>query len=181
MPLTKKLSVVGILMLGSFVCIASIVRLVHLNELITSSDITYTMGPVFIWSCVEPYVGILCACLPTFAPLVRVFWNKIRGKDTDYYTPNAGSNVAGLQSGTGLASKSQKSKKSSAWNKISDSGSKLRGDDELELTNDITGGGRLGQSVRSKDSDEDFTFHSGGIMVKNDVQWTSSDIDIEKH
>ena len=186
MPLTKKLSVVGILMLGSFVCVASIVRLVHLNQLITSSDTTYTMGPVFVWSCVEPYVGILCACPPCFAPLVRVIWNKVRGKDTDYQTPNGGSNSAALQSGTGLASKAQKngyrlSKKNSAWNKIGDGGSKFRGDDELELTNDITGGGNLGRSVQSKDSDEDLGFPTSGIMVKNDVQWTTSEAQLEKH
>lgn len=177
MPLSKKLSVVGILMLGSFVCIASIVRLVHLNELISSVDTTYTMGPVFVWSCVEPYVGILCACLPTFAPLVRLFWNKVRGKDTDYVTPKQGT---GLQSGNNLTSKAQKSSyrmSKASWNKLGDSGSKLRGDDELELTNDIRGGHKGQDSVRTKTSDEDMVFHSGGITVKNDIQWTTSKVD----
>lgn len=36
-----------------------------------SVDITWIMGDVFIWSSVEPSIGILCACLPNLKPLLR--------------------------------------------------------------------------------------------------------------
>ncbi|RAH48747.1 uncharacterized protein BO95DRAFT_461005 [Aspergillus brunneoviolaceus CBS 621.78] len=69
--ITDKVLVCGIFMLGGFVCIASVIRLYYLTFLKTSVDITWVIGDVFIWSSVEPCVGILCACLPTLQPLLR--------------------------------------------------------------------------------------------------------------
>lgn len=130
------------------------------------------MGPVFVWSCVEPYVGIMCACLPTFAPLVRIFWNKVRGKSanhrSDYDVKNAQSNNTG--------NNLNRSQKGSHWNKLGDSSSRLRNEDEVELTNDITGpqkaDSRLPQSKHSDDTVHRYAI--GGITVKNEVEWTSS-------
>lgn len=62
------------------------------------------------------------------------------------------------------------------WNPLSDTtlndtyngnGVKLRQDDEVELTNEITGNG----SVRTKGSGE------SGIVVKHDVRWESRHMD----
>jgi hypothetical protein len=167
------------------VCIASIVRIVNLNDLIHATDITYTMGPVFVWSCVEPYVGILCACLPTYAPLVRMFWNKMRGKSLDHDS-KYNSNTGALNSTNALNSKAQKagyrlSMKPSSWNRLGDSNSRLRNDDELELTNNISGGeSGKHQSLKGKDSHEEVGFPIRGIMVKNDVTWSTSPTTDEK-
>lgn len=49
-----------------------------MNKLVHSADFTWAMCQVFIWSCVEPFIGILCACLPTYAPLVR-HWYSVSG------------------------------------------------------------------------------------------------------
>jgi len=57
--------------LSSSVCVASIVRIYYMTFLANSVDITWIMGDVFIWSSVEPCIGILCACLPTLKPLLR--------------------------------------------------------------------------------------------------------------
>lgn len=43
-----------------------------------------------MWSCVEPFIGIVCACLPTFSPLFRRWWailgiKKGSKKQEDYY------------------------------------------------------------------------------------------------
>lgn len=43
-----------------------------------------------MWSCVEPFIGIVCACLPTFSPLFRRWWailgvKKPSKKQEDYY------------------------------------------------------------------------------------------------
>lgn len=43
----------------------------------TSVDITWSMGDVFIWSSVELCVGILCACLPTIRPLLRLAFQRL--------------------------------------------------------------------------------------------------------
>lgn len=53
----------------------------------TSVGITWIMGNVFIWSSVEPCIGIVCACLPTLQSLLRytiarVFGTSI-GRNTD--------------------------------------------------------------------------------------------------
>ncbi|KAL3417920.1 pth11-like integral membrane protein [Phlyctema vagabunda] len=176
MPKEKKLAVIAILMLGSFVCVASIVRIVNLNDLIHATDTTWTMGPVFVWSCVEPYVGILCACLPTFAPLVRIFWNKVRGYSANHQSGAGGNKSTG--SGTGNLNSNGLRSKSAQWNKLGDSNSgsknsRLRHDDEVELTYDITSS--LGtNNPRTRTSDEELNLPINGIMVKNDVQWSSS-------
>ncbi|ESZ96339.1 hypothetical protein SBOR_3271 [Sclerotinia borealis F-4128] len=72
----KKFSVAGIMLLGSFVCVASIVRIYYLKHLTTAIDLTYILGPAFGWSSLEPSVAIIGACLPTFAPLFRGIRNK---------------------------------------------------------------------------------------------------------
>ena len=37
----------------------------------SSADLTWIMSDVFIWSSVEPCIGIVCTCLPTLQPLLR--------------------------------------------------------------------------------------------------------------
>ncbi|OJJ42185.1 hypothetical protein ASPZODRAFT_77553 [Penicilliopsis zonata CBS 506.65] len=68
---SQRLLVCSIFLLGSFVCVASVVRIYFMTFLATSADITWIMGNVFIWSSVEPCIGIVCACLPTLQPLLR--------------------------------------------------------------------------------------------------------------
>ncbi|GKZ23584.1 hypothetical protein AbraIFM66951_009857 [Aspergillus brasiliensis] len=68
----KKVAISGILAVGSFACIASIVRIYSVDEFTKRTDVTWTLGPVFIWSTIEPGLSIVCACLPHLAPLVRL-------------------------------------------------------------------------------------------------------------
>jgi hypothetical protein len=44
-----------------------------------SVDITWITGDVFIWSSVEPCIGIVCACLPTLQPLLKSTLKRILG------------------------------------------------------------------------------------------------------
>ncbi|GAD96242.1 hypothetical protein ANI_1_1100164 [Paecilomyces variotii No. 5] len=73
----KKTAVCGIMLLGSFVCIASIVRIYYLSEFTKAIDVTWLMGPVFIWSTIEPCIGIVCACLPHLSPLAKLAGRKL--------------------------------------------------------------------------------------------------------
>lgn len=58
------------------VCAASILRLVTIGSLFTATDETWDLSQVYIWSCVEPFTGLICACLPTYTPLLR-HWSTI--------------------------------------------------------------------------------------------------------
>ncbi|KAF6838787.1 pth11-like integral membrane protein [Colletotrichum plurivorum] len=77
----KKVAVCGVMLLGSFfnhsVCVASILRIHHLHTFTQSPNLTRQMGPVFIWSAIEPAVAIASACLPHLAPLRRLVRNKL--------------------------------------------------------------------------------------------------------
>ncbi|CAI7675577.1 unnamed protein product [Penicillium discolor] len=90
MPKSQRVAVTSILLLGGFVCVAGVIRVVFLYKHTHSNDPSWTIAPVFMWSCVEPFIGIVCACLPTFSPLFRRWWAILGGKkgskkQEDYY------------------------------------------------------------------------------------------------
>ena len=53
------------------VCIAGAVRVGFLTRMIKDADLTWNTTHGFIWSIVEPCIGIISACLPTMRPLLR--------------------------------------------------------------------------------------------------------------
>ncbi|UPX14785.1 uncharacterized protein EKO05_0005257 [Ascochyta rabiei] len=67
---TQKIAIVLIFMLGSFVCFASMYRIITIARLVQSRDISWAKSDVFIWSSVEPSIGIISGCLPTLRPLL---------------------------------------------------------------------------------------------------------------
>ncbi|QMW36065.1 hypothetical protein G4B84_011594 [Aspergillus flavus NRRL3357] len=68
--LSQKLTILGIFLLGGFVCVASIMRVVTL-DIFETMDTSYSVMEAATWTFVEPCVGIICACLPTLRPLLR--------------------------------------------------------------------------------------------------------------
>ncbi|KAK9786762.1 hypothetical protein SCARD494_11066 [Seiridium cardinale] len=90
----KKVSVAGIMLLGSFVCVASIVRIYYLTQLTKEVDLSWILGPAFGWSSFEPSVAIISACLPTFAPLFRSIRNRAtnsgKGMNSNGYQGHSG-------------------------------------------------------------------------------------------
>ncbi|KAJ3526236.1 hypothetical protein NM208_g11291 [Fusarium decemcellulare] len=161
MPLGQKLAVCGILLLGAFVCVASIIRIVSMDKLVKASDFTWYMAQVFIWSCCEPFVGIICACLPTYGPFLRRWWK-------------ATVSLNGYPSGEGSgfnpdSTNVQRNKARMEWKQLSERSVELRQDDEVELTNEIYGG-QNNASLRTKTSDEECTT-GGGIRVQRDFSW----------
>lgn len=72
-PAFQRIVLIGIFSLGVFVSVVSIVRLTILMGLnLGKADITYSMAQVFIWSLVEVNIGLVCACLPSLRPAVRL-------------------------------------------------------------------------------------------------------------
>jgi len=70
MKTSRKLAIGGIFILGSFVCVAGIVRLPFLAEL-KLYDVTWTIVNAGIWINVECNIGIVSACLPVMGPLLK--------------------------------------------------------------------------------------------------------------
>jgi hypothetical protein len=67
--LTHKLSV----------CFASLYRIITITRLVQTTDISWAKSDVFIWSSVEPSIGIISGCLPTLRPLLMLIldpWRK---------------------------------------------------------------------------------------------------------
>ncbi|KAJ5113910.1 hypothetical protein N7456_002444 [Penicillium angulare] len=73
MRVRQKLIVSVLLGLGVTVIVASGVRLHYLKTLKTNPDLTYVMGTVFLWSQLEPCLGIICATFPAIQPFFRFF------------------------------------------------------------------------------------------------------------
>ncbi|KAM0201597.1 hypothetical protein ACHAPI_001642 [Fusarium lateritium] len=122
-----KVSVICIMLLGSFVCVASIARIFYLWGFFQNLDATWWMGPSFAWSSLEPSVAVISACLPTLAPLFRI--NRI------------GSTSRGTPSGGNELSKSgSKHFQLFSVNRTKGTGFQSE-DDEVELTYDVGRGG----------------------------------------
>ncbi|KAJ6067411.1 uncharacterized protein N7446_004448 [Penicillium canescens] len=66
----QKWVLTGVFLLGGFVCVVSILRIVSF-DLSDVNDPTYTSIDPSTWSSVEQSLGIICACLPTLRPLIR--------------------------------------------------------------------------------------------------------------
>lgn len=92
--ITQRVVLGGIFALGTFVSIVSMIRLsILLDTAGDTLDLTYTYKDVYLWSLVEINVGLVCACLPSLRPIVRVlglnrFFSSGRSRPTDQRTPN---------------------------------------------------------------------------------------------
>ncbi|KAH6642825.1 hypothetical protein C7974DRAFT_386223 [Boeremia exigua] len=70
MERTQKIAICFMFLLGSFVCFASLYRIITILRLVSSRDISWAKSDVFLWSSVEPSIGIISGCLPTLRPLM---------------------------------------------------------------------------------------------------------------
>lgn len=130
------------------------------------------MAQVFIWSCCEPLIGIVCACLPTLAPFFRRWWSAVQ---TRTGASDSGLQMTGEEQGTNLSGKFDTEaekfhfrRSKSKWNRLHED-PKLRNDDEIELTNDISG--PEDGSKRGATSQE---YPVSNIRVTKDVRWSST-------
>ena len=133
-------------------------RIITIHHLINNADLTFSISSVFIWSCCEPFIGIVCACLPCYAPIFRRVWKNASSLSRSRTTPTPG--------GYGTGSKKMGPDSKASWNRITNT---TKSEDEVQLTTYVTGP----PSTRTKDSD-----HSGmkGIHVKSDITWESHQV-----
>ncbi|KAH7382070.1 hypothetical protein BKA64DRAFT_684859 [Cadophora sp. MPI-SDFR-AT-0126] len=70
---TQKLFVIGLFLLGGFVLIASVIRLRLLLLLdIRGFPAKWAVEDTVLWSAVENCMGVVCVCLPSLRPIVRL-------------------------------------------------------------------------------------------------------------
>ncbi|KAL2005210.1 hypothetical protein VTN00DRAFT_2420 [Thermoascus crustaceus] len=154
MPAIQKLAVCGIFLLGGFVCIAGIVRVHFLTFMGQGPDLTWNMAQAFIWSSVEPCIGIVSACLPTLRPLVRRcfprwFTRSKRSGATPNYTTDPSLNF-----------KSQNGE----FYRLQDSMKRASRDDEVGLTNEID----MDHSPKGPEGP------LNAISIRRDIEWSST-------
>ncbi|KAI9825208.1 MAG: hypothetical protein M1826_007065 [Phylliscum demangeonii] len=68
----RKLALTFMFCLGGFVCVAGIVRLPYVARISFGADPSWRSTPALFWSNIEICIGIVCGCLPTLRPVVRV-------------------------------------------------------------------------------------------------------------
>ncbi|KAH8674125.1 hypothetical protein BX600DRAFT_509319 [Xylariales sp. PMI_506] len=80
----EKVAVCFMFLLGSFVCFASLYRIITIVKLTETTDISWAKSDVFIWSSVEPSVAIISGSLPTMQSLAIHVLAKL-GVDTSRF------------------------------------------------------------------------------------------------
>jgi len=73
LDLQKKIALGCLFALGFFVSIIQIIRVRTIAKLANYTD----SEPIIIWSIVEIHTGVLIACMPSFAPLLKSFGRKV--------------------------------------------------------------------------------------------------------
>lgn len=123
----RKFEVSLLLSLGATVCIFSIVRLFKVIST-AQTDITWNYVPLAEWSVAESSIGIICPCLITLRPLLRIFGKSY--DSTHQMTATTGTGTRGCASVDGGSrgpfirmnysvtdevSKSEQTKQKSQW------------------------------------------------------------------
>lgn len=67
-PFKQKLEIMGMFLLGGFVCLASIYRAIVVHQM-SRYDPTWEDNPIMWWTIIELSTAIISACLPTMRPI----------------------------------------------------------------------------------------------------------------
>ncbi|KAH7385044.1 hypothetical protein BKA64DRAFT_581538 [Cadophora sp. MPI-SDFR-AT-0126] len=73
MPVRQKIGVSAVLMMGGFVCIVSIIRLLSIKTLLDSADLTKATTPALMWCVIELNISIIGGNFPTLRPFLRKY------------------------------------------------------------------------------------------------------------
>ncbi|KAH8719142.1 hypothetical protein GQ44DRAFT_624042, partial [Phaeosphaeriaceae sp. PMI808] len=79
LALKKKIGVLLMFSVGSFVTVVSIVRLRALVHFAKTTNVTWDYLETSLWSLIEIYVGIICACMPALNLGLQRIFPKILG------------------------------------------------------------------------------------------------------
>lgn len=79
MSLRKRIGVAITFCIGLFVTVVSTIRLAILVKHLDTSNPSWDLSPVANWSQAEVNLGVLCACMPAFARLIKRFSKRYIG------------------------------------------------------------------------------------------------------
>ena len=185
-PLAQRLILAGMFVLGTFISVVSLVRLIIFLRIpiATSGDVTYNFREIIVWSIVEINIGLVCACLPSLKPAIALIglnklfsFNGSRISDNKSPGPSSGYPSHGYGS-TGESQKSRPRKKGSTGGMFSTIGGLTRLGSEEELKGEDNGYGKNDTEIemtRLSDDSRKTTPRpapSNGINVQRD--WTVS-------
>ncbi|KAI5779847.1 hypothetical protein EDC01DRAFT_670105 [Geopyxis carbonaria] len=77
LPKRQKISLCGIFALGGIACVASIVKLATLPQILESGDLSWYATTPLIWSVVEINVSVLAASLPAMKGLIKKYFPRL--------------------------------------------------------------------------------------------------------
>jgi len=70
--LSHRIALSGIFTLGGLVIVVGALRLATIAVTQHSSDFTFDLIDLGVWTAVETNTGVVCACLPSMGPLLRL-------------------------------------------------------------------------------------------------------------
>ncbi|THV45430.1 hypothetical protein BGAL_0490g00050 [Botrytis galanthina] len=79
LPFKQRISLCMLFAIGFLASTASVVRTVYVCNSTSNYDRTWTTYPVFIWSSVEVYLGLFCACMPPSVGFWKLYYPKLVG------------------------------------------------------------------------------------------------------
>ena len=88
MTFWQRIGLSAIFALGVLTLVASILRLIFFFR-IKVYDVSYTLVPYATWTAVELFLGILCPCLVTFGPLIRMAWQLVTFYTTSLFSESS--------------------------------------------------------------------------------------------
>lgn len=176
METTQKIAVLFMFLLGSFVCFASLYRIITIVHLTQTTDISWAKSDVFIWSSVEPSIGIISGCLPTLRPLLMHILESFFGYSPSTWRSSGATGSHGLSPLETISKKrTRKVNKRDILEEtqITQLGADGGPEDEMGLTTTIQGkdsqasmgGGRTDQESLAS------TRNGSGIEVSKDFEW----------
>ncbi|KAI1112803.1 hypothetical protein F5Y14DRAFT_452648 [Nemania sp. NC0429] len=71
MPLKRKIMISSMFTVGLIAIAISIARLPNINQFTETKNPTIDWVPITIWSTLENYIGVICACLPSLPTLLK--------------------------------------------------------------------------------------------------------------
>ncbi|KAH7020688.1 hypothetical protein B0J12DRAFT_610769 [Macrophomina phaseolina] len=161
----QKLFVLGFLLLGGFVLIASIFRLHFLLKLdLKNYAINWTVQDCVVLSMIESCMGVVCVCLPSLRPIVMLL------PCSSLLTPTSSSYPASIP-------KDASNQSHGLASRLGCGGAKRREDqpDEFELLDGAGGNCWVGKGVLAEER-SDITTEVEGIAIEMMIPVSSSDV-----
>ncbi|KAF2136873.1 uncharacterized protein K452DRAFT_302380 [Aplosporella prunicola CBS 121167] len=91
----KKIHVMFMFTVGSFVTVVSMLRLKWMIQFANSQNVTWDYVPIGYWSTIEVHAGIICACLPAIRALLYKLFPRVMGRGSGARSYGYGANTSG--------------------------------------------------------------------------------------